>query len=66
MSDCGHVSCRTYVTITWHDGSGEVARCHSVTARDGVLYLSEAAYNPSEARCIPLANIREYSIKEYR
>jgi hypothetical protein len=65
VSDCGHITCKVYVTLTWLDGSTEQHRCHSATVRDGVLVMAEADVNPRTARCVPLTSIREYSIKDY-
>lgn len=67
MADCGHFSCRTYVTITFNDGTTDQHRCHTVQVRDGVLFMHEASGGSDiEVRCIPLDSIREYQVKEYR
>lgn len=65
-TDCGHTSCRTWVTITWHTGRTDRHRCHSVDLMHGVLRLHESmvASQDTYTRCIPLANIREYTTRQ--
>lgn len=55
-----------YVTVTWMDRLQETYRCKDRRTEDGLLWLypeeSGLVSEPEPIRCIPLANVRIWTV----
>lgn len=52
------------VIVTWMDGTQETYRCYDTRVSEGVLFLNQRMHSSEPTRCIPLANVRTWTVED--